>query len=171
MGAGCQGVRTSIRLEGFKEERAQERGNPGRLRKEALKGCGGRYRLGAGQMPGAGPEVTGWKGELQPFPRKWEERGCRSLHTSRALGGAQRLVPARLEGRRSGKGVQVPDPSSPCPRALGRQASWSQEEGEPGFGNVEPLRVPGGSARRLTPERGNGEESGVQVPDPSSPRG
>lgn len=45
----------------------------------------------------------------------------------------------------------------------------SQEVGEPAFGNVKPLRVPEGTAWRLMPECGDGEERGVQILDPSSP--
>lgn len=93
--------------------------------------------------------------ELQRFPRKRENGGAGAGTSARRREGRRRLV-----GRGVEKGVQVPDPSSPRPRALGSQASWSQEVWGPGFGNVKPIRAPEGSAWRLMPEWGHGEERG-----------
>lgn len=54
---------------------------------------------GADAWGGTGAGNRGWEGELQPFPRKWEERGCRSLQTIRHWEGSIRATAGASSGK------------------------------------------------------------------------
>lgn len=152
---------------------------PGAGWEEELKGCWGvgiawKRSLGV-QMSGAGREevTTAERASSSPSSGNGRNREAGASKPARHWEGAQGLVPARRVRRRTGKEVPVPDPSSPRP-GLGEASSRAPGSGGCGglgFGNVNAIPAPEGSAQRLMLERRYRAEREVEVPDPSKRSG
>lgn len=119
-------------------------------------------------MSGAGREVTS-AGRASCSPSLGSGRNAVQEPTNQPGSGRGAKGWCRRDwwGRGAEKGCRSPTRPHLVPGLWGgRQASWSQEVGEPGFGNVKPIRVPEGSAWRLMPEWGEWGGKGGAGPRP-----